>query len=267
MRTISMLAAAAALALAGCSEKKAAAPAAGAPAARPGETSASGVAKVKGKVLEKLDAASYTYLRLQTDKAEAWAAVQQTAMPVGTEVVVEGTWMNGFESKTLGRKFDSILFGQLGGGPGPGATPEQIARAAAATGNPPSDLMAGLPPGHPPLAPADVPGDVKVEKAAGADARTVAEVWDQRSKLKDAKVAVKGKVVKMNAGIMGKTWLHLRDGTGTVEAKNNDLTVTTAETAVSVGDVVTVEGLVAVDKDFGAGYRYPVIVEGASVKK
>jgi len=94
----------------------------------------------------------------------------------------------------------------------------------------------------------------------------VAEVWAQKDKLKDAPVAVRGKVVKFLPGIMGKNWLHLRDGSGSREKGDDDITVTTSETA-AVGDVVLVSGVVRIDKDFGAGYRYPVIVEEAKVSK
>jgi hypothetical protein len=66
--------------------------------------------------------------------------------------------------------------------------------------------------------------------------------------------------------VMGKTWIHLRDGSGSAAAKDNDLTVTT-RSAVTVGDVVTVTGTVRADRDFGAGYRYPVIVEDATVTR
>ena len=72
--------------------------------------------------------------------------------------------------------------------------------------------------------------------------------------------------MKVNSGIMGKNWLHLRDGSGTEAAKDNDITVTTQRH----GDGrrrVTVKGVVRVDKDFGAGYAYPVIVEDAALKK
>lgn len=77
-------------------------------------------------------------------------------------------------------------------------------------------------------------------------------------------VVVRGKVVKFLAGIMGRNWIHLQDGTG--DAGTNDLTVTTEQTAAA-GDVVAIKGTLAVDKDFGAGYRYAVIVEKASVTK
>ena len=65
---------------------------------------------------------------------------------------------------------------------------------------------------------------------------------------------------------MGKNWIHLRDGSGTPEGKDNDVTVTTNDT-VAKGDVVLVKGIVAVDRDFGSGYTYAVVVEDAKVTK
>jgi hypothetical protein len=93
---------------------------------------------------------------------------------------------------------------------------------------------------------------------------TIADVWAKRTALAGTSVSVRGKVVKFNGGILGKNWLHLQDGTGDAAAKTNDLTVTSMATA-SVGDVVTATGVVAVDKDFGAGYAYPVILEDAQI--
>ncbi|HQQ78945.1 MAG TPA: hypothetical protein PLB01_16455 [Thermoanaerobaculia bacterium] len=116
----------------------------------------------------------------------------------------------------------------------------------------------------PQAAPAE--GAIKVAKAEGPDGRTVAEVWADRAALKGKPVAVRGKVVKFNAGIMGTNWIHLRDGSGSPAAKDNDLTVTT-DAVVKVGDVVTASGAVTVDKDFGAGYAYAVILEGAKITK
>jgi hypothetical protein len=66
---------------------------------------------------------------------------------------------------------------------------------------------------------------------------------------------------------MGKNWLHVRDGTGAQAKGDNDITVTTSGGEWQVGDVVTVVGTVRTDKDFGAGYAYPVIIEEATLTK
>jgi hypothetical protein len=124
---------------------------------------------------------------------------------------------------------------------------------------------AKLPPGHAPIGrPADL-GDIKVPKAVGANARTVAEIVARRAELKDQPVLVRGKVVKFNREIMGKNWLHLRDGSGSAAEGSNDILVTTMASA-KVGDVVTVQGIVRADKDFGAGYSYQVLIEEATLK-
>ena len=68
--------------------------------------------------------------------------------------------------------------------------------------------------------------------------------------------------MKFTPAIMGTNWLHLQDGTG--DEGSHDLTVTTAASA-KVGDLIMIRGVLAVDKDFGAGYRYQVIVEGAEL--
>ena len=109
-------------------------------------------------------------------------------------------------------------------------------------------------------------GKIKVKKAEGAEGKTVAEIYAAKASLKDASVAVRGKVVKYNPGIMGKNWIHLRDGSGSPEKKDNDITVTTLDTA-AVGDVVLVKGKVHLDRDFGSGYAYAVIIEEGKVVK
>ena len=116
---------------------------------------------------------------------------------------------------------------------------------------------------HPtPTAAANVDIDLSgVAKAEGG--KTVAEVFAEKNTLANMKVTVRGKVVKTNAMIMDKNWLHIRDGSGAEGA--NDLTVTTSAELPQVGATVVVTGQVAVDKDFGMGYQYPVIIEDAEV--
>lgn len=234
------------LALVACDKEPA--PAASAPAA-PAEPAmvsehASSSAAITGKVLEATNAASYTYLRLETSLGEVWAAVPETKKAVGETVTLENpTPMKNFTSPTLKRTFDTILFATLAG--------EAVAAPVAA----PAHAAASAP-----------VANIAVEKATGPDARTVAEVWAQKAALKGQKVTVRAMVVKATDGVMGKNWLHLRDGTGSEATKDLDLTVTSANTA-SVGDVVTVSGVVQTDKDLGAGYTYEVLVEDALVIK
>ena len=213
--------------------------------------------RIAGTVLETLDVSNYTYLRFETPDGEAWAAVPQARLEIGAEVVIANPQaMSNFESKTLGRTFDTIYFGTL---------EEQHASSPVAKdeANPHGSKQDAMGRG-------DSAGDanitpIEVAKAEGATGRTVAELYSERGDLAGKTVALRGKVVKYSAGIMDRNWIHLQDGTGDAAAGTNDITVTSSGTT-AVGDIILVEGTVAVDKDFGAGYRYAVIVEDASVK-
>jgi hypothetical protein len=251
-----------AVAVAGCkkSEPPAIAPPAAAPNAMEAAQTAPPAASLKGKVLERLDAPPYSYLRILSGKEEVWAAVPKAEVNKGAEVTVLNAMpMADFESKSLKRKFAVVYFGTLEG-----------AAAPAAPGTPPPGMEnspAGMAQQHAKAAqgPANV-GDVKVPKAAGADARTVSEVYAQKGALKEKPVTIRGKVVKFNPGIMGKNWVHLQDGSGKADKQDNDITVTTQD-MTAVGDTIVVKGTVRVDKDFGAGYAYPVIIEDAKLSK
>lgn len=106
--------------------------------------------------------------------------------------------------------------------------------------------------------------DIQVEKAEGENAFTVGELFEKGRELDNQKVAVRGKVVKVSTMIMGKNWVHIQDGTGDA-AGNKDLVVTTMAEPEK-DSVVVVEGTLRADRDFGAGYRYDIIVEDAEIK-
>ncbi len=98
--------------------------------------------------------------------------------------------------------------------------------------------------------------------AAAKDTIKVEEVYAKKDTLNGKKISVKGEVAKFNSGIMGKNWVHIRDGSG--KPGTNDITATTQDDA-RIGDKVIVTGTLAVGKDFGAGYIYEVIIEEASI--
>ncbi len=221
---------------------------------------AGGGGRINGEVIETQDVASYVYLKLRTDSGEVWAAVSKTPVQKGARVSVTGaTLMFNFKSESLNKTFDRIYFGTL---VPPGG--ESTAAGSQPAGVPGPGRAAAPHPGG--IAPAPDVGEIKAAKAAGDRGRTVAEVYAQAAELAGKDVAVRGRVVKFNANIMGKNWVHIRDGSGAAGEKNADLTVTTADT-VAVGDEVLVQGKMARNKEFGPGYSYPVIVEEATVRK
>jgi len=109
-------------------------------------------------------------------------------------------------------------------------------------------------------------GNVKVPKATGPDARTVAEIVAKGPELSNKPVLVRGKVVKYTPGVLGKNWIHLRDGSGSASDGTNDLLVTTKD-ETKIGDVVLARGTVRTDVNVGSGYSYKVLVEEATLQK
>jgi len=203
-----------------------------------------------GKVVETFNAGGYTYVQVDTGTEKIWAAAPQFPVKVGDKVTVPpGMPMKDFESKTLKRTFETIYF--VGSIRAPGS--EQAAQAAV------QDAHAGLhsKPGSGPTAAMDFTGLKKPEGGM-----TVAEVFAAKKASSGKAVRVRGKVVKYNSQIMDRNWIHLRDGTGVPGA--NDLTVTTADTA-KVGDTVLVNGTLVLNKDFGHGYKYEVLLENAKL--
>src|SRR5512133_293389 len=224
--------------------------AAAAPAAAPAAP-----APLSGKVLQTMNAGGYSYVYIeQADGKKTWVAVTETPIKVGSEMSFKpGMEMGKFESKALKRTFDSIVFsdGVLSG-------------AAVAAADPAKEL--GASPGST-GAVAAAKGKISVTKATGANAYTVEGAIKNSAKLHKKKVVIHGQVVKVSSGIMGKTWIHIQDGTGTASKKTNNLVCTSATDSADVGDVVTITGTLYKDKDFGSGYKYAVIVEEAKVTK
>jgi hypothetical protein len=112
---------------------------------------------------------------------------------------------------------------------------------------------------------ADV-GDVKVPKATGPDAQTVAEIIAKKTALNSKPVLVRGKVVKYTPGVMGKNWIHLQDGSGSAADGTNDVLVTTKD-ETKIGAVVVARGTVRTDVDLGSGYFYKVLVDEAKLQQ
>jgi hypothetical protein len=222
----------------------------GAPAVTPlvaaAQSSAGGFS---GVVLETIETGGYVYVQLDTGGRRVWAAAPQQGVEVGDQIATPpGMPMPDYYSKSLKRTFDLVYFVAYISVEGPGGSTAPVKA---------NELRAPHPPVESEIV--DLSGISKAE--AGT---TVGEIFDQRSSLANQEVVVRGRVVKFTPRIMGKNWIHLRDGTAGAEG-SNDLTVTTSSVA-SVGDTVVVRGRIALDKDFGYGYQYDVILEDASIE-
>lgn len=201
---------------------------------------------VRGEVLETMDAGTYTYVLLDLGDEQRWMAGPKTGVSVGDIIQTEeGTSMGEFTSSSMGRTFDNLYFvGVLG-------------NLSAPT----------LPPGHPTTstkaeADAAAIADLAVEPAEAG--KNIAWLYANRDSLANQQVTLRGRVVKYNPGILGWNFLHVQDGSGSAASGDNDLIVTTKATT-SVGQTVVLTGNIVLDKDFGAGYSYPVLLEDAAL--
>lgn len=206
-------------------------------------------ARIEGKVAEAMNSGGYTYVRID-GTVKGWVAAPETAVKVGDSIIANDAMpMTNFHSKTLNRTFDVVYFsGSL----------TVNGKAAAAAG---SSASGSVPAGHGSAAASKPAVDLSNIKPAPGG-KTVAGIYAAGAAQAGKKVAVRGRVVKYNGGILGKNWLHVRDGSGA--DGTNDLTVTTKDTA-KVGDLVLVEGVLAANRDFGGGYKYGLIIEDAKI--
>jgi hypothetical protein len=188
------------------------------------------------------DAGQYSYLLVQEQGVDYWIAVAREDFEEGEKLYFSNFMeMREFKSKELNKTFDQILFVDA-------VSREQgqtlrenntNSRVAPNRRNKMDELL----------------DSIKIAPASGGI--SIEELYGSADKYKDKKVVVRGQVVKINSDIMDRNWVHIMDGT---RGDRPDLTFTT-QGEFKLGDTVTVRGTVAIDKDFGGGYVYPLILE------
>ncbi|MFQ5447738.1 MAG: GW dipeptide domain-containing protein [Saprospiraceae bacterium] len=191
-------------------------------------------------VKEVLNTDKYSYLSVTENGEDYWIAIPKSKVEVGETYIYRGGLLKkNFQSREFNRVFETVyLVSDIRKENGGSALDKAMSQLQGAETD---------------------DGPIKVEPAEGAI--TIAELVNNAAKYGGKVVKVTGKVVKLNPMIMNRNWVHLRDGSD----EEHDLTVTTTEN-VSMGQVVTFEGTIGLDRDFGAGYRYDIIMEGAVLK-
>ncbi len=195
---------------------------------------------------EVIQTSTYTYLKVTENNKEKWVAVNRQEVEVGEQYYYESALeMKDFESKALDRVFESIYF------------VEKFSKEPVVSNNPVAGKQS--PQGK---ALEDFIEELQVNPVEGG--LTIAELYASKDDYSGKKVTVKGQIVKVNKNIMSRNWLHIQDGTK--DGENYDLTITSDEMA-EVGDIIVVEGTVTLDKDFGAGYFYELIMEEGKIQQ
>ena len=200
---------------------------------------------IHGKVTEIIKASVYTYAEVDTGKKKVWAAGPVTPLKTGDMISFStGMPMKNFHSKSMKRNFPVIYFVNSFNTTNM-ASKNKVAASA-------------LPHSH--LKQKQVAKPIKgIKKVKGGN--TISEINKGKQKLKGKTIRVRGKVTKFTPNVMGKNWLHIRDSSSL-----DDLTATTDAT-VAIDDVVILEGKLELDKDYGYGYVYPVILVDSKTTK
>jgi hypothetical protein len=192
-------------------------------------------------VSEVIQTSNYTYLQVEENKSKFWIAVVRMEAKSGDSLYYTQDFeMKNFVSKELGRTFPSVFFVQDASNKL--ITPENAM---------PKDMTARKP---------EIirRGGISIETPKGGI--TISELYKNKDSYAGKTVIIRGQVVRYNHQVMSKNWVHIQDGTDF--SGKFDLTVTTLD-SLSVGNVVTFKGTIALNRDFGAGYVYDVIMEVA----
>ena len=206
------------------------------------------------KAEEVIQTSAYTYVRVSADGRDYWAAIAKMDVKAGnTYFWSEGSEMREFTSKELKRTFRSIFFIQ-----------DFSSEPILAANQMPSGHQMGQNDQTGPAGkmPAVEHKGISVPKLEGG--MNIAEIYAKRKTCEGKTLKIRGEVVKFSPGIMNKNWVHIQDGSK--DGENFDLTITTQD-SVKVGQIVVFEGKVILEKDFGAGYFYEVILEDARLRK
>ena len=202
------------------------------------------IAQNEVTIKEIQQTSTYTYLSVQKAGQEFWMAASKINVEVGEKIYfIDAMEMQNFESKELNRVFDRIVF------------VDQVSKQPIEAASLKEEVIAKKKKGMEHLL-----DSIQISPAEGG--QSIGQLYADANEFSKKTVKVKGQVVKVNMDIMDRNWVHLVDGTKGED--RSDLTFTTKE-IVQVGDTVVFEGVLALDREFGAGYVYPLIVENATL--
>lgn len=186
-------------------------------------------------VKEVIQTSGYSYLRVKEGEKEMWLAIVKIPATIGqTYTFDDAASIKDFTSKELKRTFQEVFFlAKLT------LVPENkiiLEKNKSKTSKKPTKAV-----------------DVSIEK-----------LYENKKSFSEKTVRITGKVTKRTPDVMGKTWIHIEDGTSF--SGKYDLTITTNQ-EVKVGDEIIVEGEISLNKDFGSGYFFEVMMEDGTIQK
>lgn len=194
-------------------------------------------------VEEILPTSKYVYLYVKEGNDKFWIATIKKDVQVGKAYFYKGGLLKtNFESKEHNRVFDKIYLVSNIVESDHGGSMSNPVSSAPNNSNEVRIASSEI---------VEVKGSIKI-----------AELVNNAGIYEGKVVQISGKCVKLNPNIMGRNWIHLQDG-----SKDDFDLVITSEIPIPEGTQITMEGKVVLNKDFGAGYRYDIILEEGKIVK
>lgn len=191
-------------------------------------------------VTEILPTSKYSYLNVTEGDDQFWVATRKKDVKVGeTYSFTNGLLKTNFESKEYNRLFDKVYLVN---------TLVVVSSEDHSTHEEHANEEV--------IAISDTP---LIERDGSMK---ISELLKDPKKYEGQTVQISGKCVKINLNIMKRNWIHIQDGT-----RNDYDLIITSDTFVPEGDIITIRAVVVLNKDFGAGYRYEVILENGVLVK
>ena len=196
-------------------------------------------------VLEILPTTKYVYLKVEENDEQFWiATIKQKINVGGTYFYKGGLLKTNFESKEHNKIFDKIYL--------------VTSLVQANHGNDSKDgkiITKETEQKDEPISTSNTSDNIQKSGSI-----KIAELVENFKKYEGKTVQISGRCVKINPNIMGRNWIHIKDG-----SKDDYDLVITSDTFVKEGSMVTMKATVSLNKDFGAGYKYDLILENGTI--
>jgi len=190
-------------------------------------------------VIEHIPGQRYSYMKVAENDDEYWIATMKGDFKENESYHYhEGIEKTDYSSTELSRTFDRIVL------------VSELLSPDAHDGQSSSSMK---------------PNEVKIDKNEKINlpksSTPIKDIIAQPARFKNKQIEITGRVTKVNPGIMDRNWIHVYDGTnGTFDF------VCTSNQDIPVGHLITLKGTIVLNKDFGAGYSYEILMENARVK-
>ena len=199
------------------------------------------------KINEILQASKYVYLNVTENNEQFWIATRTMDVTIGETYYFKGGLLKtNYENKELNQVFKKIylISGSL----------------VTANHSTSSNINKSVTSKKKTVKPTPIQIKTISKKIEVKGSMKISELVANPTKYEGKTIQISGVCVKSNPNIMNKNWMHLKDG-----SKDDFDLVITSDTFVPEGKIVTIKATVTLNKDFGAGYKYDLILENGIV--